>query len=114
TPQGGHLPDRFERDTRVHLGLSYAAIAKCDRHLQDLEACLHRTVRQLDLEAITVGMDVFEVEMLQHGAAEALEPSGEVADRDPEHAARVPGAAAAHEPARETPVGDAAALDVAR
>src|SRR5438067_7435418 len=52
--------------------------------------------------------------MLQHRAAEALEAAGEVADGQAEHAPRVPGATAAHEPADEAPVSDAAARDVAR
>jgi hypothetical protein len=47
-------------------------------------------------------------------AAEALEAAGEVADVEAQGRARVPAPAAADGPAHGVPLGDPAALDVAR
>ena len=72
-------------------------------------------VGQLDLEGVAVGVDARARSMrLQHPPAEALEAAGEVADRHAEHGARVPGAAAAHEPPHAAPVAHPAAGHVAR
>src|SRR5581483_2527397 len=112
--QRGHLPDRLDRDPRAHLRRSLGAVAENDRNFLDAESGLDRAVRELDLEPVAVGVGVLVVDPLERAPVEALEAAGEVAHGHPEHDPRVPGATARERPPEESPVGHAAAADVAR
>src|SRR5689334_21520889 len=102
--QSGHFPHRLERDPGRHLRVPFTPLSKADRHLPHREALLDRPVRELDLEAVAVGVHAVQVDPLEHPPVEALEPAGEVAHVHAEQRARVPGAAARQHSPHEPPV----------
>src|SRR5829696_4636717 len=109
-----HEPGRLHRDPRRHLALPAKPLGEDDRDFDDAEARLHRPVGQLDLERVALRLDARKVDRLEHLAAEALEPAGEVVLAQAEDTLGVVTAGAAHDAAGERPVDDAAAPDVAR
>src|SRR5450631_1401795 len=104
--------ERLERDPRRHLAASVAAVAEDDRDLAHGETALHRSLGQLDLEAVPVRADRVQVDRLEHLAAEAFEAAGQIAHPEAEHAARVGAAAAADDPPQQSPILDATARHV--
>ena len=89
------------------------AVAKDDRHLDDLEAGAHGAVGELDLECVSARAHAVEVDRLEHLAAEALEAAGEVANLQAEHPARVHRAPLADLAPHEPPVADSSSRHVA-
>ncbi len=68
-------PDHQQRlhyDVTAHLRLAHPAILKRDGDLDDAQSALMATVRNLDLERITGGMDGTEIQGLQRPASEPL------------------------------------------
>src|SRR5512146_547331 len=112
--QHRNAPGGLGDDRAVHLGLTCAALAEDDRHLDHLESALDRAVGHLDLEGIAARVDRVEVDRLEHLAAEALEAAGEIAHLHAQHEAGVGAAAAADRPPHRAPVADTAAGHVAR
>src|SRR5215203_2902647 len=112
--KGRHLPDGLDRDPRAHLRVARPSLVEDDRHLADVEPGLQRAVAQLDLEAVAVGVHLLDADCLEDAPVEALEATGQVADRYAQHALCIQAAPAREDAARQAPVGDAAARDVAR
>src|SRR6185369_11811698 len=111
------LPDqreRLEEDLLRHLRLADAAIYEDDGHFFHAQAVLDGAVGHLDLEAVALRAHAIEIELLERGAAEALEAPGQIAHADAEDRARVERAAARDELAHRAPIDRAAAVDVAR
>src|ERR1700712_2981698 len=107
--QSRHFPYRLYGDPRVHLGGALLAVAEHDRHLLHAVTGPDRTVRELDLEAVAVGVSLAEVDPLQCLPPEALEAAREVAHGNPQHHPRVPGTATREQPPEHAPIGHAAA-----
>src|SRR6266513_494151 len=99
-------PHGLERDAPGHLALAQLAVAKDDRHLDDLEAGAYGAVGELDLKCVSARAHAVEVDRLEHLAAEALEAAGEVANLQAEHPARVHRAPLAELAPHEPPVAD--------
>jgi hypothetical protein len=75
---------------------------------------LHGAVGEFDLKPEAGGLQLGETQALEDFAPEALEASGDVPHRQAQDSSRVPGAAAAEDPAAEAPVGHGAAGHVSR
>src|SRR5207244_11351371 len=89
------------------------AVAKDDRDLDDLKAGAHGAVGELDLEGISARAHAGEVDRPEHPAAEALEATGQVANLQAKHPARVQGAPLADLAPHEPPVADATSRHIA-
>ena len=110
----GHQRQRLDHDDRRHLGLAGLPVDEADRHLGDGRAVLLGPVGHLDLEAVALGPDPVEVEPAQDAGRVRPVPRRRVGHAETEHRRGVEVAAAREQVAVPGPVGDGAALDVAR
>src|SRR5262245_30469498 len=90
------------------------AIREDDGQLDHLKATLERPVLELDLEAVTGARHLIEADLLQHGPAPAIEPTGQIGDGNTEDGAGVEASAPRYEAPHRTPVLDSASFDPAR
>src|SRR5215212_8470861 len=102
-PQRQHPPEGLDHDPGAHLRVADLAVAEADRDLAHPGSGADGAVGQLDLEAEAGGVEAGGAQVLEQLAPEALEAAGQVLHRDSEDLARVPGAAAAEQAAREPP-----------
>ena len=86
---------------------------KHDRYLLNLESGKQRTVGHLDLEHIPLRSHATQIDRFEHTAMDAFESAGQIANIDPQDQPRVQPAAAADQPAQQSPVAHAAARHVA-
>ena len=113
-PHGGHSPGGLEHHRARHLRLAHAPVAEGDRHLDHLEAGPDRPERSLDLERVAERGQGLEVDRLQRPPSKDLEAPGEVPDRDAQRRPGVGAPQAADRAPAWAPVGDPAAIRVAR
>src|SRR5215475_7963290 len=102
-PERWDLPDSFESYRSVHLRLADLAVLEHDRNLSDAHAGSNRSISQLDLESIAVGVGVEVLDCKESLSAEAFESTREVANTNSEDAACVPGTSLTDKPTRERP-----------
>src|SRR5580765_6584667 len=78
---GPETPDHeegFLDDFAGHFGAALEAVGEDDRDFNDAQALAPDFVGHLDLEAVAVGADVFEIERLEGLSAETFEAAGRV------------------------------------
>src|SRR5689334_1035161 len=111
------LPDHqhcFSYDRFTHLTRPGMAVDKDDRDLLDLESLSPGTEVHFDLEGITVGADIVEIDRLEHSTAKTLKTTCRVLHLDAGDQTRVlVGIGGKHQPAFG-PVLDIRSRDVAR
>ena len=109
-----HESGRLTGDPEGHLRFAHRSIAENDRNLRDAKAGKRRAVRQLDLKAVAARLRLLMLDPLEDLAAEALEPAGQIANRQAEQQARVQRSCPADQTAAQRPRLDDAPVDVAR
>jgi hypothetical protein len=108
------LDDGLDDDGAAHLRRSLCPVGEGDRHLLDPKALSDRAVGHLDLERVALRVDGLEIDRLEHGAPEALEPARQVVNGESEQHARVERASPRDDPPDDSPVPSAAAVHVPR
>lgn len=111
--EGRDAEQRLADDRPRELGLSGAAVDEDDRDLDDAEPGPQHPIGELDLEGVAPRRDGVEVDGFESAAAKALEPAGQVVDRNAEDELRVETAAPTHEPTHEPPISRSASRHVA-
>src|SRR5262249_26997311 len=90
----GDPPERFGDDSLAHLALAPLALDEGDRALGDRQPRPDGPPGEVDLEAVSLGVHVVQVDAAQRGRAEDAVAAGRVVELEPEHQPRVGVAAA--------------------
>src|SRR6185312_5017115 len=84
-PPARDVEHRLDHDVPAHLRNAEFTLHERDRYLHDLLAHERNPEGHVDLEAVSHGFDLVEVQGLQGFAAEGPEARGDVADPQPQH-----------------------------
>jgi len=99
---------------RLKAGTGRAAVGEGDGDLGDAQALAPDFMSQFDLEAVSVRVDVLQVDGLERRATEALEPARRIGEGHARDQLHVAGGAEAQEQPAQGPVDDANPLRVTR
>src|ERR1035437_7329775 len=109
-----HEHEGLSEDVDAHLGLPDPPFLERDRDFDDAGTGLTGTEGRLDLEAITSGVQMLEVDRAESRRSPGLDPACEVAERQQQDDAGEDAAATADQSPQDVPAWDLAAFDVPR
>ena len=82
-PKADHHGDGLPDDVPGHFRVALEPVGENDRNFDDSHALAPQFVRELDLEAVTVRVDLVQVQGQQRTAPETLKPAGRISEGHP-------------------------------